>query len=40
MIDNLLIAVQAFTSHLLKSFSVDEMLLSRYVNLPSSFKQE
>ena len=33
MIDNLSIAVHAFTSYILMSFSVDKMLLPRYMNL-------
>ena len=39
MINNLLIAVHAFASHILKSFSVDEMLLLRYVNLSTNFRE-
>ena len=39
MIDNLLIAVHAFASHILMSFSVDEMLLPRYMNLSTSFRE-
>ena len=39
MIDNLSIAVYVFASHILISFSIDEMLLSRYVNLSFSFKE-
>ena len=37
MIDSLLIAVHAFVSCVSMSFSVDEILLSRYVNLSTSF---
>ena len=39
MIDNLSIAVHTFTSHILMSFSVDEMLLPRYVNLSTNFRE-
>ena len=37
MIDNLLIAVYAYTSYILTSFSVDEMLLPRYECLSTIF---
>ena len=37
--DNLSIAVHAFASHVLMSFSVDETLLSREVNLSTNFKE-
>ena len=40
MIDNLSIAVGAFTSHLLMLFSVDKTLLSRYGNLSASFREQ
>ena len=39
MIDNLSIAVHAFTSCILKSFSVDETLLLRYVSLSTNFRE-
>ena len=39
MTDSLSIAVHTFASHTLTSFSVDEMLLSRYVNLSTSFRE-
>ena len=39
MIDNQSIAVHAFASHILMSFSEDEMLLPRYVNLSTSFRK-
>ena len=39
MTDNLSIAVHAFASRVLMSFSVDEMLLPRYVNLSASFRE-
>ena len=39
MINNLSIAVHASASCLLMSFSVDEMLLPRYVNLSINFKE-
>ena len=38
MTDSLLIAVHAFTCHILMSFSGDEMLLLRYVNLSICFR--
>ena len=38
MIDSLLIAVQDFVSHMLISFSVDETLLPRYVNLSTHLR--
>ena len=38
MINNLLIAVNTFTRHMLTSFSVDEILLVRYVNLSTNFR--
>ena len=38
MIDNLPIAVHTFASRMLMSFSVDETLLPRYVNLSTSFR--
>ena len=38
MIDNLSIAIHAFASHVLMSFSVDETLLPGLVNLSTSFK--
>ena len=39
MIDNLLIAIHAFTRRILMSFSVDETLLSRYVNSYTNFRE-
>ena len=39
MIDNLSITVYAFVSRILMSFSVDETLLSRYVNLFTNLKE-
>ena len=39
LIGNLSIAVHAFTSHLLMSFSVDEMLLPRYLKLFTNFRE-
>ena len=39
MTDSLSIAVHAFASHVLKSFSVDETLLPRSVNLSNSFRE-
>ena len=39
MIDSLSIAVYAFVSRVSMSFSVDETLLPRYVNLSTSFKK-
>ena len=39
MIDNLSIAVHAFASHILMSFSIDEMLFTMYVNLPTYFRE-
>ena len=39
MTDTLLVAVHAFTSHTLMSFSVDETLLQRLVNLSTSFRE-
>ena len=39
MTDNLSITVHAFASHVLMSFSVDEMLLPRKVNLSTSFRE-
>ena len=39
MTDNLLIADHAFASSVLTSFSIDEMLLPREVNLFASFKE-
>ena len=39
MIESLSIAVPAFASHILMSFSVDEMLLPRYVNLSTNFRE-
>ena len=38
MIDNLLIVVHAFTGHMLTLLSVDEILLLRYVNLSTNFR--
>ena len=38
MIDSLSIAVHTFVSHVSMSFSVDEMVLPRYVNLSTSFR--
>ena len=38
--DSLSIAVYAFASHVLVSFSVDEMLLLRKVNLSTNFRQQ
>ena len=37
--DNLLIVVLVFLSRVLMSFSVDEMLLPKYVNLSASFRE-
>ena len=39
MIDNKLIVVYAFASCILMSFSVDEMLLLRYVNFSTHFRE-
>ena len=39
MIDNLSISVHIFASRRLMSFSVDEILLPRYVNLSTSFRE-
>ena len=39
MVDNLLIAVHAYTSCILMSLSIDEMLLLRYVNLSTDFRE-
>ena len=39
MINSLSIAVHAFVSHVSMSFSVDETLLHRYVNLSTSFRE-
>ena len=39
MIDNLLIAVYAFARHILMSFSVDEMLLLKYMNFPTNLRE-
>ena len=39
MIDNLSVAVPAFDRSILMSFSVEEMLLLRYVNLSTKFKE-
>ena len=39
MTDSLLIAVHAFAGHVLMSFSVDETLLLRLVNLSTSFRE-
>ena len=39
VIDSLLIAVDAFVSHESMSFSVDETLLPRSVNLSTSFRE-
>ena len=39
MIDSLSIAVHAFVSCVLMSFSVDETLLPREVNLSNSFRE-
>ena len=39
MIDRLLIAVHAFVSRMAMSFSVDEILLPRKVNLSASFRE-
>ena len=38
MIESLSIAVHAFVSHVSMSFSVDETLLPRLVNLSTSFR--
>ena len=38
MVDNLLIAVHVFPMHMLKSLSVDEILLPKYVNGSTDFK--
>ena len=38
MIDNLSVAVLAFASHKLTSLSVDEILLLRYMNLPTNLR--
>ena len=39
MIESLSIAVHAFVSCVSMSFSVDEILLPRYVNLSTSFRE-
>ena len=39
MIDNLSIIVHAFACQILMSFSVDETLLPRYMNLSTSFRE-
>ena len=39
MIGNLSIAVHDFASHILMLFSVDEILLLRYVNLSTDFRE-
>ena len=39
MIDNLLIAIYAFLTHMLTSLSVDEMLLPRYMNRSTNFSK-
>ena len=39
MIDNLAIAVHTFVGHVLVSFSVDEMLFMRYMNLTTDFRE-
>ena len=39
MIDNLSIALRAFASRLLMSFSVDETLLPRFLNLSTNFRE-
>ena len=39
MTDSLLIAVHAFVSRVSMSFSVDETLLPRWVNLSTSFRE-
>ena len=39
MINNLSIAVHAFASCVLISFSVDEILLPRYINLSTNFRE-
>ena len=39
MIDNQSIAIHAFASHMSMSFLVDEMLLLRYVNLSTDFRE-
>ena len=39
MTDNILIAIHAFASHVLMSFSVDETLLLRSMNLSSNFRE-
>ena len=39
MINNLSMAIHTFTSHILMSFSVDETLLLRYVNLSTDFRE-
>ena len=39
MVDNISIAVHAYASRILMSFSVDETLPRRYVNLSSNFRE-
>ena len=39
MIDNLSIAVHTFVRCILMSLSVDEMLLLRYINLSTTFRE-
>ena len=38
MVNNLSMAVYAFTWHMLTSFSVDEILLPKYVNWSTNFR--
>ena len=38
MIDNLFIAFHTFAKYMFTSFSVDEILLLKYVNLSTNFK--
>ena len=40
MVDSLLISVHAFTRCILRSLSVDKMLLPRYVNESSNFREQ
>ena len=39
MINNQSIAVYAYSNHILMSFSVDEMLLLKYINLSTDFRE-
>ena len=38
MTDSLSLAVHAFASHVMTSYLIDEMLLPRSLNLPTSFR--